>query len=70
MASLVSVLSHTGNKRCPDLFCWPFICWVFRHQRLLCVRRQRLTERFIACKVLRPLLHALVYIHERNIVHR
>ncbi|DBA77197.1 TPA: hypothetical protein ACH3X1_009770 [Trebouxia sp. C0004] len=32
--------------------------------------RQRLTERFIACKVLRPLLNALVYIHERNIVHR
>ncbi|DBA80162.1 TPA: hypothetical protein ACH3X2_007633 [Trebouxia sp. C0005] len=32
--------------------------------------RQRLTERFIACKVLSPLLNALVYIHERNIVHR
>ncbi|KAL3141526.1 hypothetical protein ABBQ32_004775 [Trebouxia sp. C0010 RCD-2024] len=32
--------------------------------------RQRLTERFIACKVLHPLLQALVYIHSYNIVHR
>lgn len=32
--------------------------------------RQRLSERFIACKVLQPLLGALAYLHEQGIVHR
>ena len=32
--------------------------------------RQRLSERFIACKVLKPLLSALAYVHGHNIVHR
>ena len=44
------------------------LLWVLPSPTAVC--RQRLTERFIACKVLRPLLNALVYIHERNIVHR
>ena len=34
------------------------------------VCRQRLTERFIACKVLKPLLSALTEVHSRQIVHR
>lgn len=36
----------------------------------MCACRQRLTERFIACKVLKPLLGALTEIHSCNIVHR
>ncbi len=79
MASLVSVSQNVHSRPHAATpwhqdglwpICCPCVCSLYYHQRLLCVRRQRLTERFIACKVLKPLLSALVYIHERNIVHR